>query len=127
MDLRSLKLEYKGCQERDKVLLELVRDEKEDMATYYATRSDAKDMADDSTLREASRLGYLTVVRCILERGTETVDVGDGVGRTPLGWASNRGHLEIVKALLGAKADVDKSDNFGKTPLYWAPSWGIWR
>ena len=74
VDLRSLKLEYKGCQERDKVLYMLVRDKKEDVATYYTMRSDAKDMAHGSTLRKASGLGYLTVVRCILERGTETVD-----------------------------------------------------
>ena len=88
VDLRSLKLEYKGCQERDEVLWMLVCDEKEDMATYYATRSDAKDMADGRTLRDASRLGYLTVVRCILERGTETVNKSDDEGITPLLWAS---------------------------------------
>ena len=124
VDLRDLKLEYKGCQERDEVLLELVRDGKEDMATYYATRSDAKDMADGRTLRAASRRGYLTVVGCILERGTETVDEGDSGGWTPLYWASRNGRVEVVKTLLGAKAEVDKSTNHGMTPLYVASSQG---
>ena len=124
VDLRSLKLEYKGCQERDKVLCELVCNEKEDVATYYATRSDAKDMADGSTLREASRLGYLTVVRCILERGTETVDESNDSGWTPLYWASLNGHVEVVKALLAAKAEVNKSSNGGTTPLHGASSKG---
>ena len=41
MDLQNLKLEYKGETDGDKVLGQLVVDEEEDMATYYATRSDA--------------------------------------------------------------------------------------
>jgi ankyrin repeat protein len=109
------------------VLCELVCDEKEDVATYYATRSDAKDVADGSTLCEASRLGYLTVVRCILERGTETVDEGDGGGWTPLHWASLNGHVEVVKALLAAKAEVNKSIIAVWTPLYMASLRGTWR
>ena len=71
IDLRHLKLEYKGETDRDKALLELVRDEKEDVATYYAMRSDAWDVGDGTTLRKALEHGYLTVVQCILERGTE--------------------------------------------------------
>ena len=70
IDLRHLKLEYKGETDRDKALLELVRDEKEDVATYYAMRSDAWDVGDGTTLRKALEHGYLTVVQCILERGT---------------------------------------------------------
>ena len=86
------------------MLLELVLDKKEDVATYYAVRSDAKDVKDGTTLRKALEYGYLTVVQCILERGTETVNKSDENGRTPLLWASQEGHLEIVKTLLAAKA-----------------------
>jgi hypothetical protein len=43
MDLQNLKLEYKGERDGDKVLGQLVVDEEEDMATYYATRSEARD------------------------------------------------------------------------------------
>ena len=42
--------------------------------------------------------------------------------RTPLYWASSKGHLEVVRALLDAKAEVNKADNDGRTPLYQALS-----
>ena len=43
MDLQNLKLEYKGERDGDKVLGKLVMDENEDLATYYAARSEARD------------------------------------------------------------------------------------
>ena len=36
VDVRSLKLEYKGCRDVDQVLGRLVVDENDDMASYYA-------------------------------------------------------------------------------------------
>ena len=44
IDLRNLKLEYLGQTNRDTVLNRLVCDKKEDLATYYAERSEAKDV-----------------------------------------------------------------------------------
>ena len=41
----------------------------------------------------------------------------DSIGYTPLYRASLNGHLEVVRALLAAGADVNKSDNYGATPL----------
>ena len=42
-------------------------------------------------------------------------------GQTPLSWAGEKGHLEVVKLLLGAGAKVDsKDDRYGQTPLSWA-------
>ena len=38
-------------------------------------------------------------------------------GWTPLYMAAGYGHLEIVKALVGAKASVNKATNSGRTPL----------
>ena len=43
IDLWHLKMEYKGEKDVDKVLGLLVVDEKKEMATYYAERSDAED------------------------------------------------------------------------------------
>ena len=39
---------------------------------------------------------------------------------TPLHWAANRGHLDIVQALLKARADVNAKDEYGMTPLHLA-------
>ena len=129
VDLRELKLEYKGERDGDKVLGQLVVDGDEDMATYYALRSEARDtdifvVGDDnahnsynSTLNEASFVGYLEVAKCLLERGAE-VNKADSRGWTPLYCASREGHLEVVKTLLAAGAEVDKADNLGRTPLY---------
>ena len=131
VDLRELKLEYKGERDGDKVLGQLVVDGDEDMATYYALRSDARDTDvivedddaehwhDSTTLIEASRVGYLEVAKCLLERGAD-VDKPDKRGETPLHWASGNGHVEVVETLLAAKAEVNKVNYKGETPLYWA-------
>lgn len=39
-------------------------------------------------------------------------------GRTPLWWAADKGHVEVVKLLLGNGADKYLEDNDGRTPLY---------
>jgi hypothetical protein len=98
VDLRELKLEYKGERDADKVLGQLVVDKDEDMATYYAARSEARDtdvLAIDeedgeyksTTLIEALREGYLEVAKCLLDRGA-LVNDADEYGKTPLHWAS---------------------------------------
>ena len=126
IDLRHLKLEYKGEKDVDKVLGLLVVDKKEEMATYYAERSDAEDTEVDneygypsSTLMEASQLGYLEVVQSLIGRGAD-VNRSNNEGQPPLYMASYKGHLEVVRALLAAGADVNRSDNEGDTPLYMA-------
>ena len=70
------------------------------------------------------RIGYLTVVQCILERGTETVNKSTDGGETPLHIASANGHLEAVKTLLAATAEVDKSTDGGETALILASANG---
>jgi ankyrin repeat protein len=39
-------------------------------------------------------------------------------GKTPLYCGLPKGHLEVVKALSGAEAEVNKADNQDMTPLY---------
>ena len=97
VDVRSLKLEYKGERDVDQVLGRLVVDENEDMASYYALRSEARDVllskldgvrdVRSTTLIKASERGYLAVVRCLLERGAD-VNKANNDGQTPLYWAS---------------------------------------
>lgn len=45
-------------------------------------------------------------------------------GHTPLHCASQRGHVEVVKALLGARAEPNRANKEGHTPLYYACSQG---
>ena len=111
-----------------KILLigQLVVDKDEDMATYYALRSEARDTDvfvvagdddfdeyedddaehgyDSTTLIESLRVGYLEVAKCLLAAEAE-VDKANNVGQTPLWWASCNGLLEVVKDLLEEKED----------------------
>ncbi|KAI3953450.1 hypothetical protein MKW92_006962 [Papaver armeniacum] len=41
-------------------------------------------------------------------------------GRSPLHWAVDRGHLDMVELLLSKNADVNAQDNEGQTPLHYA-------
>ena len=121
IDLRTLKLKYKGESGPDQVLGRLVTDGKEDLATYFMARSEAKDCAvldgTSSTLVEALCRGYLTVVRCLVDGGAN-VNGSNLSGDTPLQWASRYGRMEMVRALLAAPGmDVNKSSYNGDTPL----------
>jgi ankyrin repeat protein len=46
---------------------------------------------------------------------------------TPLHWASLNGHMEVVKALLAAEAEVDKANNEGGLHCTGPPIMGTWR
>lgn len=48
----------------------------------------------------------------------------DGVGRTPMIYAIQRGHEAITKILLGHGASVSLRDSYGLTPLIWASKSG---
>ncbi|KAL0739074.1 hypothetical protein Bca4012_015284 [Brassica carinata] len=48
------------------------------------------------------------------------VNARDSEGRTPLHWATHRGHLDIVKLLVDKNADVNAKDNKGQTPFHYA-------
>jgi hypothetical protein len=48
------------------------------------------------------------------------VDSRDGSNKTPLHWALENGHLEVVRFLLAHGANVDSRDSSNKTPLHWA-------
>ena len=52
-------------------------------------------------------------------------DLQDNYGRTPLSWAAEKGHTEVVKALLGdPRVNPDRQDSVGGTPLSWAAQEG---
>ncbi|CAI0452503.1 unnamed protein product [Linum tenue] len=49
-----------------------------------------------------------------------SVNLKDSEGRTPLHWAVDRGHLNIVELLVGRNADVNAKDSEGQTALHYA-------
>lgn len=54
---------------------------------------------------------------------TEGIDVNKTIGHyssTPLHWEVDRGHVECVRVLLKAKADVNKRNCFLSTPIHYA-------
>jgi hypothetical protein len=75
----------------------------------------------------AARKGDLREVERLVGRDPglldAPLDVRDGLyGWTPLLWASDEGHMEVVQWLVRQGAVVDKGDLLGRTPLWWA-SW----
>ena len=63
--------------------------------------------------------GYNEVVSYLLSRGAQIED-HDSHGRTPLMWASMRGHLYTVKILLEAGADINATSKWGSTAIEYA-------
>ena len=53
------------------------------------------------------------------------MDCRDGVGWTPLIWASDSGHVDMVRMLISEfQADTTLLDKLGYTPLHMAVYWG---
>ena len=72
----------------------------------------------DGSLATATMCGDLAVVHALLAEGKspdEPLSGPQGNGFTPLMWATNRHHLEIMEALLAAGADVNAVANDGST------------
>lgn len=75
---------------------------------------------NEESLAKASDEGHLETVVRILGTVDARIDFQDAAGRTPLSRAVERGHLAIVKLLLGKKANPEAADADSRTPLWWA-------
>eukprot|EP00873_Tetraselmis_striata_P008329 jgi/Tetstr1/428593/TSEL_018586.t2 len=85
------------------------------------------------TMCRAARDGDLGTVESLLGAGVppdlpvsqqQTAENDKKHGMTPLLWASERGHVPVVKALLKADARLDATDPFCMTSLHWASARG---
>lgn len=90
------------------------------LATLQVAR--AQDLGDQ--LFNAARNGDAATVRTLLDKGVD-VNTKFRYGATALSYASDKGHLEVVKLLLERKADANVKDTFyGATPIIWAAQKG---
>ena len=66
----------------------------------------------------ASFFGITELVAAVIEMKCHGIDKGHFYGYTPLAWAAQNGHQEVVRILLEcARADPDKPDKDSETPL----------
>lgn len=72
----------------------------------------------------AAETGDLVSVKKLLKKGVDPNFRNAASGVTPLGVATERGHLEVMKALLDAGASVNNPTNEGVTPIHIASQFG---
>src|SRR6266705_210455 len=70
-----------------------------------------------------AKVGNVSAVARMLRQGGNPNEK-DEKNWTPLHWASQEGHLEIVRCLIESCADVNAADNLGFTPLVIAAGHG---
>ena len=80
--------------------------------------------ATDVVLHTATMIGNMTLLR-LLHKAGKGLDVPNAAqGRTPLHFASEWGHSDIVKYLIEIGADPNRKDCTGETPLHMAAKHG---
>lgn len=77
-----------------------------------------RDEFNRERLHFAAQDGDLAEVRRLLDDGYQHSEFDD-LGKTPLHYAAERGHVDVMKVLLAAGADVNANDErvIGNTPL----------
>ncbi|XP_076862360.1 histone-lysine N-methyltransferase EHMT2 isoform X2 [Brachyhypopomus gauderio] len=76
---------------------------------------------DGSTgLHHAAKLGNLEIVTLLLNTGQVDINAQDSGGWTPIIWAAEHRHTEVIRALLNRGADVTLKDKEMNVCLHWA-------
>ncbi|XP_008279349.1 histone-lysine N-methyltransferase EHMT2 isoform X2 [Stegastes partitus] len=71
-------------------------------------------------LHHAAKLGNLEIVSMLLETGQVDVNAQDSGGWTPIIWAAEHKHVDVIKSLLNRGADVSINDKELNVCLHWA-------
>ncbi|XP_053328834.1 histone-lysine N-methyltransferase EHMT2 isoform X2 [Spea bombifrons] len=76
---------------------------------------------DGSTcLHHAAKSGNLEMLNYLLSTGQVNVNAQDNGGWTPIIWAAEHRHIEVIRMLLNRGADVTLQDNEKNICLHWA-------
>ncbi|KAL6844337.1 hypothetical protein ACP4OV_026010 [Aristida adscensionis] len=92
------------------------------MGPVFSSLMYEEDQGNESELGDihvSAREGATDEIVKHLAAGLE-VNTRDSEGRTPLHWAVDRGHLNVVEVLANANADLNAQDNEGQTALHYA-------
>jgi ankyrin repeat protein len=76
------------------------------VVAYLQAAYEKRDAAGELSLCEAAATGTLYRVKALLDRGAD-IDQADELGQTPLMFAVAAGHLEVVRMLCAAGANVN--------------------
>ena len=121
LDNCDMNLETKGSWERTPFLhaaeeghLQIVKLLKEKGADIYA-----KDKDGDNALHLACMMGSTETVRWLINHCNMNLEARGSLERTPFLCAAENGHLDILKALEEAGADVYAKDKNGNNALHW--------
>ncbi|KAL0962486.1 hypothetical protein UPYG_G00340650 [Umbra pygmaea] len=71
-------------------------------------------------LHHASKMGSLETVTLLLETGQVDINAQDSGGWTPIIWAAEHKHVQVIRALLNRGADVTLKDKEMNVCLHWA-------
>ncbi|GAW25509.1 hypothetical protein SAMD00023353_0800260 [Rosellinia necatrix] len=77
-----------------------------------------KDLLGQTALHKACIFGRMDLVEYLLDKGKAFVDAKDKSDRTPLYFAAERGHLDVVNCLLQHGADKNSIDRRYETALF---------
>ncbi|OTB16284.1 hypothetical protein K445DRAFT_47805, partial [Daldinia sp. EC12] len=101
--------------------------ELEELVDNFFDRHNQICCAKLSNLHLAARSGIVEAVQIIIDKldNKTLVDIRDCEGRTALGNAASRGHVEVIECLVQAGANLDTCDSFGMTPLHLAAEAGL--
>ncbi|XP_072801433.1 histone-lysine N-methyltransferase EHMT2 isoform X4 [Vicugna pacos] len=104
-------------------LMEAVVNNHLEVARYMVQRGGcvySKEEDGSTCLHHAAKIGNLEMVSLLLSTGQVDVNAQDSGGWTPIIWAAEHKHIEVIRMLLTRGADVTLTDNEENICLHWA-------
>ncbi|XP_066215876.1 histone-lysine N-methyltransferase EHMT2 isoform X4 [Saccopteryx leptura] len=104
-------------------LMEAVVNNHLEVARYMVQRGGCvynKEEDGSTCLHHAAKIGNLEMVSLLLSTGQVDVNAQDSGGWTPIIWAAEHKHIEVIRMLLTRGADVTLTDNEENICLHWA-------